>query len=46
VPVGETRRILGDNAADLYGLDRDELTPIVERIRPTLEEVHGAGVGG
>jgi predicted TIM-barrel fold metal-dependent hydrolase len=46
VPVDETRRILGENAADLYRLDRDALTPIADRIGPTVEEVHGAGVGG
>jgi predicted TIM-barrel fold metal-dependent hydrolase len=40
VPEAEARRILGENAADLYRLDRDALAPIVERIGPTHDEVH------
>jgi predicted TIM-barrel fold metal-dependent hydrolase len=40
VPRDEARRILGENAADLYGLDRAALAPIVERIGPTVDEVH------
>ncbi len=41
VPEDETRRMLGDNAAQLYGVDRAALTELVGRIGPTLEEVHG-----
>ena len=43
VPPDEARRILGENAVELYQLDRDELAPITERIGPTVDEVHGAG---
>ena len=41
VPVEETRRILGLTAAALYGVDVDRLQPLVERIGPTVDEVHG-----
>jgi hypothetical protein len=41
VPVDEARRMLGETAADLYGVDRAALAPLVERIGPSLEEVHG-----
>ncbi|HEX2384816.1 MAG TPA: amidohydrolase family protein [Acidimicrobiales bacterium] len=40
MPEDEARRILGDNAADLYGVDRAALTSIAERIGPTRDEVH------
>lgn len=40
VPEDEARRILGLNAAELYGLDLDALAPVVERIGPTPPEVH------
>jgi hypothetical protein len=33
--------MLGENADDLYCVDRDALAPIVDRIGPTMEEVHG-----
>jgi len=32
IPVDEQRRILGENAAALYGFDLDVLTPIAQRI--------------
>ena len=41
VPEDETRRILGLNAAEVYGVDLDALAPLVERIGPTTDEVHG-----
>jgi hypothetical protein len=41
VPVDETRMMLGENAAALYGVDRDALAPLVAEIGPTLDEVHG-----
>jgi predicted TIM-barrel fold metal-dependent hydrolase len=41
VPEHETRAILGENAAGLYGVDREALAPLVERIGPSLDEVHG-----
>ena len=34
-------RMLGQNAADLYGVDTEKLAPLVERIGPTHDEVHG-----
>jgi predicted TIM-barrel fold metal-dependent hydrolase len=41
VPDDETRRMLGLTAAEVYGVDQDALRPLVERIGPTLDEVHG-----
>jgi hypothetical protein len=41
VPEDETRRMLGENAAALYGLDVAELAALAEEIGPTIEEVHG-----
>jgi predicted TIM-barrel fold metal-dependent hydrolase len=41
VTEDETRRMLGLNAAELYGLDVDGLQPLVDKIGPTLDEVHG-----
>ncbi len=41
VPEHETRRILGLTAAEVYGIDLDAIAPLVERIGPTPEEVHG-----
>ena len=40
VPEAEARLILGETAADLYGLDRAALAPVVDRIGPTVDEVH------
>jgi predicted TIM-barrel fold metal-dependent hydrolase len=40
VPVDEAQRILGLNAAQLYGIDVDALAPLVERIGPRYDEVH------
>jgi hypothetical protein len=41
VPEDETRRILGLTAAEVYGVDLAAIAPLVERIGPTLDEVHG-----
>jgi predicted TIM-barrel fold metal-dependent hydrolase len=41
VPVDETRRILGGTAIEVYGLDPVALAPLVERIGPTVDDVHG-----
>ena len=42
VPEAECRQILGETAADVYGVDRAALAPIVEAIGPTVDEVHTA----
>jgi predicted TIM-barrel fold metal-dependent hydrolase len=39
VPEGEARRILGENAIELYGLDRAKLATIADRIGPWPAEV-------
>ncbi len=41
VAESETRRILGLNAVEIYGLDIAELTAIAEKIGPTVEDIHG-----
>ena len=41
VPVDETRMILGLNAVDCYGFDVGALAPLVERIGPTVDDIHG-----
>jgi predicted TIM-barrel fold metal-dependent hydrolase len=43
VPEDETRRILGLTAARLYRFDLSALAPHVERIGPTVADIHGAG---
>jgi predicted TIM-barrel fold metal-dependent hydrolase len=39
IPVDETERILGLNAAEFYGFDVDALRPIADEIGPTPEEL-------
>lgn len=39
VPVEEKRRILGLNAAELYGFDVDALVPLVAQYGPTVDEL-------
>ncbi|MGH8998801.1 MAG: amidohydrolase family protein [Acidimicrobiia bacterium] len=39
VPADEARRMLGENAARLWGLDMEALRPVADRIGPSLEEV-------
>ncbi len=41
VPEDETRRMLGLTAAQVYQLDVDALQPLVDRIGPSFDEVHG-----
>jgi predicted TIM-barrel fold metal-dependent hydrolase len=39
IPVDETARMLGGNAAEFYGFDAAALAPVVERIGPTPDEL-------
>ncbi|HVC67938.1 MAG TPA: amidohydrolase family protein [Acidimicrobiales bacterium] len=39
VGAEELRRVLGGNAAALYGFDMDRLRPIADRVGPTIEEL-------
>jgi predicted TIM-barrel fold metal-dependent hydrolase len=39
IPVDETRKILGLNAAEFYHFDLAKLAPVAERIGPTPEEL-------
>jgi predicted TIM-barrel fold metal-dependent hydrolase len=39
IEPADTRRMLGLNAAELYGFDLEKLAPIVEKIGPTPEQV-------
>ena len=39
VPEAELAAILGGNAADFYGFDREKLAPLVAEIGPTYEEL-------
>lgn len=41
VPHDECVRILGHNAAELYGIDVETLAPLVDRIGPLVSEIHG-----
>ncbi len=41
VAEDDARRILGLNAAEVYGLDVEALRPLADEIGPTLDEVHG-----
>jgi hypothetical protein len=41
VPRDECRAILGENAVGLYGIDAAALAPLVERIGPLVEDIHG-----
>ena len=41
VPPAEVSQILGLTAARVYGFDLDALAPHVERVGPTLAELHG-----
>jgi predicted TIM-barrel fold metal-dependent hydrolase len=44
VPRDETRRILGLTAAQLYRFDLEALAPHVERVGPTVADIHGAEI--
>jgi predicted TIM-barrel fold metal-dependent hydrolase len=39
LPTDEKRKILGENAAALYGFDLDALAPLAARVGPTVDEV-------
>jgi len=39
VPVGDTRKMLGETAARCYGFDLESLRPIAEKIGPTPEDL-------
>jgi predicted TIM-barrel fold metal-dependent hydrolase len=39
LPEAPTRRCLGENAIDVFGLDRAALTAVAEKIGPTVEEL-------
>lgn len=39
VPLDEARRMLGENAASVFGFDTEKLAPIAERIGPRPEEI-------
>ena len=41
LPDDETRRILGETATGLYGLDGSKLRALAEEIGPSIDEVHG-----
>jgi predicted TIM-barrel fold metal-dependent hydrolase len=41
VSESDTRRMLGLTAAEVYDIDLEALAPLVERIGPTPDEVHG-----
>ena len=45
VDPDEARRMLGANAAELYGVDVAALAPLVERIGPLVTDMHGASQG-
>jgi predicted TIM-barrel fold metal-dependent hydrolase len=38
-PEDEIRRMLGGNAAEVYGFDLEALVPIVEKVGPALSEI-------
>ena len=40
-PENEIRAILGENAADVYGFDRDLLDPVAEKIGPSIAAIRG-----
>jgi predicted TIM-barrel fold metal-dependent hydrolase len=39
-PDAELRRLLGGNAAEVYGFDLDTLAPIAARVGPTVDELN------
>lgn len=42
IPPAETRRILAENPASLYGFDLETLQPIADRVGPSARDLHGA----
>jgi predicted TIM-barrel fold metal-dependent hydrolase len=45
VPEADARKILGLNAAGVYGFDLAKLQPVVDRIGPAPAEIHGPAAG-
>ena len=45
LPEDEIAAMLGENAADFYGLDRDKLAPIVARVGPEKSEFRTEAAG-
>jgi predicted TIM-barrel fold metal-dependent hydrolase len=45
IPEEETRQMLGETAATVYGFGLDELAPLVARIGPTPEDLGQTGEG-
>lgn len=43
VPDDELRMMLGENAINFLGLDRDRLVEIAKRIGPSIDDITGAG---
>jgi hypothetical protein len=39
VPEDEIRKLLGENAISWYGMSRDALRPIADRIGPTYNDL-------
>ena len=39
VPEEEVRQIVGENAIDLWGFDREKLQPLVDAHGPTMAEI-------
>ncbi len=46
IPDEETRQVLGLTAANLYAIDVGASQPLVDKIGPTIEEVHGDAPAG
>ncbi|ROO85437.1 putative TIM-barrel fold metal-dependent hydrolase [Actinocorallia herbida] len=42
VPQEDVRQILGLTAAEVYGFDLDALAPHVDRVGPTVADIHGS----
>jgi predicted TIM-barrel fold metal-dependent hydrolase len=46
VPAGEVARMVGGNAAALYGFDLDALAPVAAAVGPTVDEINSAVLPG
>ena len=42
IPEHETRAILGDNAAKVYGFDKGALALVADKVGPALDDITGA----
>jgi len=45
IPIGETRQMLGLNAAEIFGFDVEALAPLAEKIGPTPADLGQLGDG-